>query len=415
MKLLTKISRYYILNSAILFIAAFVAIFLALNWMINEEIDEQLLLSQSEIKGKIRDGIIVNNPPFIEVTEVPQKVNDETALTDTSIYINSEESAEPFRQSVSYFENNGKNFKLIVRTSIIEKEDLLLSLLLIFAFIFSLMVIILYFINRKAAKEIFKPFYENLNRLKKYSVKSGSGIEIKQSNIDEFAELNNALKELSVKAGKEYKLLKEFTEDLSHELQTPVSVVKTKLELMLQKEFADEETIDYIRKAYRNINKLDKLNKSLVLLSKLESEEFFDSTQVSLKRLVERVLVNFTDIAEVRNIKINADVKSERQIRANETLLDILISNLLSNSIKHNYNNGKIFVELKENVLRIKNTSHSGELKSEDVFNRFKKKSNSNESIGLGLAIVKKICSLYNYEVQYFFKFDMHIIEVKFE
>ena len=74
--------------------------------MINEEIDEQLLLSQSEIKGKIRDGIIVNNPPFIEVTEVPQKVNDETALTDTSIYINSEESAEPFRQSVSYFENN---------------------------------------------------------------------------------------------------------------------------------------------------------------------------------------------------------------------------------------------------------------------------------------------------------------------
>ena len=98
--------------------------------------------------------------------------------------------------------------------------------------------------------------------------------------------MNNALKELSVKAGKEYKLLKEFTEDLSHELQTPVSVVKTKLELMLQKEFADEETIDYIRKAYRNINKLDKLNKSLVLLSKLESEEFFDSTQVSLKDLL---------------------------------------------------------------------------------------------------------------------------------
>jgi len=277
------------------------------------------------------------------------------------------------------------------------------------------MVSILYFINRRTTKEIFKPFYENLNRLKNYSVKSGGGIELKKSDIDEFAELNNALNELSVKAGKEYQLLKEFTENLSHELQTPVSVVKTKLELMLQKEFTDQETIDYISKAYRNINKLDKLNKSLVLLSKLESKEFFDTSDVNLRKLVERVLDNFTDIAEARNIKITADISSEKQIKANETLLDILVSNLISNAVKHNYENGKIDIEMKEDVLKITNTGTAVELNSDEIFDRFKKKSNSNESTGLGLAIVKKICSLYNYQLQYFFKNNMHIMEIKFE
>ena len=415
MKLITKISRYYLLNSTLLFMAAFIAVYYALNWIMNEELDERLLSSQSAIIEKLQQGIQVNNPPFIEVTKVPQEITEQVVLSDTSIYLREEGENEPFRQAVSYFSKDGNHYKLIVRASIIEKEDLVFSLLIIFMLVFLLMIIVLFFINRKTANEIFRPFYSNLEQLNRYTVRSEKGLDLQTSKIDEFAELNAALSELSAKGAKEYKALREFTEDVSHELQTPVSVVKSKLELLLQKDISDEEMIDHIRNAYFNINKLDKLNRSLVLLSKLESKDFFDEKEIDTGQVIERVIENYQEIAEAKNINVSRNIKSRRKIKGNETLLDILISNLISNAIKHNYDGGRIEIELADSTFKIANTGNEESLDPAKIFNRFNKSNNSGDSVGLGLAIAKKICLLFDYEINYSYQSEMHTIEVKFE
>ncbi|MFZ0391989.1 MAG: HAMP domain-containing sensor histidine kinase [Calditrichia bacterium] len=393
----------------------FAAIYFVLNWTINEELDEQLLTSQREIIGKFQQETQINYPPFIEIKKVPQKLSEKIVLNDTTFFMKEEAESEPYRQAVAYFTSGGNEYKITVRTSLIERKDLLVSLLGIFALAYLLMVGLLFLINRHTAKKILRPFYYNLDQLKMYSVKSGKELALQKSEIEEFSELNAALTELSSKAAMEYNALREFTGDVSHELQTPVSVVKSKLELLLQKEITDEEMIDHIRKAYQNINRLDRLNRSLVLLAKLESRDFFQEEEISPEKILARVLENYAEIAAAKNISISSELDSGRKIPGNEMLLDILFSNLVSNAVKHNLENGRIEMVLEDFIFTVGNTGKRQALNPDVIFSRFTKGNVSGGSSGLGLSIVKKICLLYNYEINYSYRNELHTIMIKFE
>ena len=183
---------------------------------------------------------------------------------------------------------------------------------------------------------------------------------------------------------------------------------------MLQREIDDKEATQDISTVYHNINKLDKINRALILLSKLESREIFESKKVNLKERIDKTIENYVEIAASQNITISKSISSGLLIETNDTLLDILIGNLLSNSIKHNYEGGIVDVLLNDNVFVIRNTSTDFPLNVTNVFERFRKNKKSKESIGLGLAIVKKICSLFNFDIKYSYVNEMHNFEVKF-
>lgn len=413
MKLLKKISRYYIINSVIFLTIALVSAYLSLSWILQTEIDEKLLVTHNELLSKIKHGAVVDNPPFVELTQVMNLQSKNITFTDTLIFMPEENELEPFRQSTSYFRINDVNYRLILRTSLIENEDLILSLSISFLAVLFLMSVVLYWVNRKAIVKIFRPFYNNLIKVKNYSIKTDEGLTLHNSDIDEFKELNIALVNLSHKASLEYKALKEFSEDLSHELQTPVTVIKNKLELLLQKESNDDETRGSIRTAYQNINKLDKLNSSLILLSKLESIDFFDAKEIAPRHVIEKLLDNYKEAAELKNIEIDAKLSEGETIKCNETLIEILLSNLISNAIRHNYANGKIYVEFYGNTFTIKNTSNHSGLVKEEIFGRFNKKSRAAGTVGLGMAIAKKIADVYNFTLFYSYEEDMHCLRLE--
>jgi signal transduction histidine kinase len=413
MKLINKISRYYLLNSVVIFIIAFAGIYFTLNFIITEEIDEQLRSKNDDIIKRFNQGILVTDPPFIELEKVEQILYPNYVLSDTLLFISNEE--EPFRQITSFIYYNDNNYKLVVRSSLIEKDDLFYSLLIIFSITFASLFIILFFINRKTTKDIFTPFYENLKHLNNYSIKNDSSLNLSASKIEEFNELNLVLYSLAEKAGNEYKALKEFTEDLSHELQTPVSVIKSKLELLLQKDNLDEESANNLQNAYHSLNKLEKLNRSLILLAKLESKDFFESEGIVLNEMINKVIDNYRDIAETKKIKIVTDIKSEVNIKSNKALIETLINNLVSNSIKHNIENGEIRIRFSNNSLEIQNTGRSFEGDTEELFNRFNKASKKSDSTGLGLAIVKKICDLYGFRIEYLYNRGNHLVKINFK
>jgi len=414
MKLLNKITLNYFKNTAIVFFFALGILYLVIDQIIISEVNEQLRKTNREVREKLESGIIVDYHPFVEISEVNLIPAEYDKYDDVEISYNGKKGEEIFRQYVAYTNINGKNYKIITRSSLIEKEDLFWTILLLMSSILVILLIVLFYANRKAAKNIFKPFYENLKILDSFTLQNNNEFVLEKSNISEFERLNDSLLELSKKAKKEYNLLKEFTEDLSHELQTPVSIIKTKLELIIQKEINDSETEDNYQAIYQNINKLDRLNRTLLLLTKLESPDFFPSRTISVKAALQKAVDVYSDAAESENIKISLLLNSEITVEMNETLIETLLNNLFSNSIKHNYQNGEVIVELDENKLIVKNTGETPVNNPENYFNRFTRSYKSKDSTGLGLSVVKKICDLYGMKISYTFEKSHHTVIIIF-
>lgn len=415
MKLLNKISFYYIINTAILFVVGLFAIYFSVDWIISERTDGQLRDTSKEVRLQLSKGIRTEYPPLIEIETLAKENNSKPVFEDTTIYLEAEKESEIYRQFTVYKKIRDINYKITVRTSLIEKEDLFSAILIILALILTLLLLILFIINRYTAREVFKPFYNNLKKLEIFSLHKNTTPILDDSNIDEFNELKKSLMDLSEKALKEYRSLKEFSEDLSHELQTPVAVIKAKTEMLLQKEFADIETNENLQAIISNTDRLDKLNRSLILLARLEAAELFPSRKILLSEKLTKAAENYSDIANSKEIVLHVNAKSNYEAEFNENLIDILLSNLISNSIKHNITGGEIFIELRDSLLTIKNYGKEPKQNPENYFKRFSYDEKSQNSLGLGLAIAKKICDLYKIQIEYTFEKPFHIVKVNFK
>ena len=415
MKLINRITTYYVLNTILIFVAALGILYYAVEKAIISEVNEQLRKTNREVKEQLQNGVRINYHPFVEISEVDKIPHDFIKYSDTPVQYMGRKDQELFRQYVSYEDVNGKFYKIITRSSLIEKEDLFYTILYLLISILVALLIVLFYVNRRSAKKIFKPFYENIKRLDAFSLQKDKELILEKSNIAEFEELNKSLKTLSEKAKKEYELLKEFTEDLSHELQTPVAVIKSKLELILQKEINDREIEEYVQTLYQNINRLDRLNRTLLLLTKLESVDFFPSKKkININDAITKTVEIFSDAAAQKKINIKLDLSPNQIFEMNDILADTLLGNLLSNAIKHNYENGEIIIKLDENRLTIQNTGDEPNVEPSIYFNRFVRSGKSKDSTGLGLSVVKKICDLNGMKIKYTFEKPYHIISIIF-
>lgn len=235
-----------------------------------------------------------------------------------------------------------------------------------------------------------------------------------KSDIDEFEDLNNSLTELTNRIRNDYRQLKEFSENASHELQTPLSIIRIKIESMLQNEKLDSEYLDKLQSVYKMINRLTRLNRSLTLLSKLGSVEYEKKEEICLSEFILKKLNEFSEIAEAKQVEIKTNLASDKKISINADLLEILFSNLISNSVKYNIEGGRIEVKLSENKLVIKNTGIPPSKAPQKMFDRFEKGDQSDGSSGLGLTIVKQICTMNQFDIQYTFENSFHIIQITF-
>ncbi|MCX6152388.1 MAG: HAMP domain-containing sensor histidine kinase [Ignavibacteriales bacterium] len=413
MKLINKISYRLLINSFImLVILAFFSFFL-IDYILESEINDQLITTRNIlVKNQLIQKQLVLSP-IISIEKVNEGINNDV-YKDTLIYDSNEHENEEFRELISYVKSSDGIFKIIVRSSLIEKEDLLLTILIIFLSVYLLFVVSLFVINKRSANKTLKPFYNALERIRSFSLSEKKLFTSEKSKIDEFNFLNEILQNLTEKIIKEYLQVKEFTDNASHEIQTPLAVIKSKLDLFIQKENLNEEQIELFRSIYNNVNKLIRLNKSLLLLTKIEGNQFSESTEIDLRKILEKEVEEIVELAQLNSITIEKEIISSPVISANEPLIVILIKNILTNSIKHNVKPGRIKLCLKENILFLENTGAELKENPERLFERFYKRVDSTESVGLGLAIVKQICLLYNFDISYKYRNGWHSISIQF-
>jgi signal transduction histidine kinase len=398
MKLINKISINFLISAFIVFISISLFLYLAVEKTLKDETDEQLINTYHKIAEQLNKGEKISFPPFVEIIPV-NGINFSPGFKDVYLNSNGDDSDEPFRQYSSIINISGDNYILIVRSSVIEKEDMLYTIIGITIAAFFIFLIIIIIANKVVSQKVFKDFYKTIDELDNFSISENKPLTFNNTNITEFKKLNNAIEKLSAKAIREYKSLREFTEETNHEIQTPLAIAKSNLEILLQNEKLTENDLIQVNTALINLNRLERVNKSILLLNKLEHKNLFDNAQLIVEDEIKNVLLNFSDFITSKNLIVETKFADKISINANQSLINILFSNLISNAIKHNNAGGNIFIELKDDRLILSNSAVKQNYNTSKFFNRFYKESPLSDSVGLGLTIAKKICDLYNFDL----------------
>ena len=208
--------------------------------------------------------------------------------------------------------------------------------------------------------------------------------------------------------------MKEFTEDTSHEIQTPLAIIKAKAEILLQSKNLGESQLHEINQIFKSVNRLSKLRNGLLLLTRIENNQYDLNTSINLKDSLHDLVSDFKEILEIKGIKVQEDFKATPVLIINQDLSFILLNNLLSNAIKHNFEGGIINIKLNQSEVIVANTGPEHNLDSTNLFNRLAKGNPNSNSSGLGLAIVKKICDLYKFKISYKYINNLHLLNIQF-
>jgi len=414
-KLFQETRKTYLLYSLAIFIISSTAIYFTLKKLVSKKQDENLLWDQKIIARKIKYDYPL---PIFEVEDFPSKasIKDTLYFKDTLIYqvIDNKEKYELYRQLTSVEVLQGTTYRIITRSSVVRNQDFIFVITVSVGIVVLLLIVAVYFVNTIIMRRVWLPFYDNLEILKNFSVETNKPIHLQESNIDEFQELNISLTKLTSKINSDFNNLKEFTENASHEMQTPLAIMQSKSEVLLQSENLSPEQVSQIRVIYQSVQRLSKLNKTLLLLSKIENRQFKDLEAINVNEIIEKHLEIFDDFIENKHLTVQTKSTLEVEIQANLMLFEMVISNLISNAIKHNIEGGSIEILTTNLFISVSNSGAPPKLSSNSLFERFKKESKATNSFGLGLAIVKKICDNNRWKISHSYVENQHNISIYF-
>lgn len=415
MKLLTKTNYYYLVFTSVLLLAGAVMFYIVIRHIIKEEVGEVLEheLDQYLVKAEKDSAWLTFSKP-IEFEINPSQIMGPDSFRDTLITSDYNGEQIPYLQLTAYRNVRGSLYQITLRESLIESEDMLLGIFFSVLILFALLFLGLFVLNSQISRFIWKPFHQNLNSIKDFDLNQSNIPAPVQSSTDEFVELNESLQAMMFRMKKDYNSLKEFTENASHETQTPLAIIRANTDALLQS-VNEEAHIDNLIKIEKAVSKLARVNQSLLLLTKIENNQFPEQDSVDILALVEQNLEEMKEY--IQDLGLEVELTKEEPnpvIRINKLLANSLISNLIGNAIKHNVPGGIIKIMVSHNQLLIENTGKVFNENPEVLFERFRKGNLSTSSPGLGLSIVKNICDRYGIPIRYQIAESIHRLTLHF-
>ncbi|WEK69170.1 MAG: HAMP domain-containing sensor histidine kinase [Candidatus Chryseobacterium colombiense] len=419
MKLIHYISKRYIIYSAIISIISIPLFYVSLQHLLLADLDEEMKQQKDWIQTQLKT---VSPTALISfennITVTPSKtVKTSDVLFNEPLFVEADNETVMHRVLLSNVTVNGKNYTIRIRKSMIEDEDLLQNILLLqFAFIF-ILIVGLGLINLSISKKLWLPFNDIVRKMQGYRVDNSDELNFMPTKIFEFKDLENSICELVNRNNKLYKAQKEFTENASHELQTPIAVFSSKLELLMQTHPITEEQLELISDIFSVGEKMQRINRTLLLLAKIENNQFPNIEKIKVKNVFNHIIEQYQDVLQIKNILLEVKSKDGTEIIANPILIDILFGNLISNALRYTNDNNHIKIKISDQSVVVINDAQkeTGKLNESDLFQRFKKQSNDSRSLGLGLEICKKICNLYQYKIFYDFIDNQHSFTISFK
>jgi signal transduction histidine kinase len=415
MKLLAKTSLIYLLTTLLVFVIGGLVFYYNLRKIVDEETTERLYTEKSQVEDFVKAHDTIPGNSFTSEDFLAFQKSEKTIpqkITDTTFFSKEEGEDLPFRQLSFSINAKGNNYSVLISKNLFETDDLVEAILTSFSVIIAVLLVVILTVNRIAAGKLLKPFFNTVNQLHAYKLDEHKSLSFSGTTTSEFRELNSALQKMTEKISDDYRNLKAFTENASHELQTPLSVIMASTENLLQQENLDEKQLEAIRGIHQTARKLSKLNQTLLLLAKIENRQFAEKEKVNLGESITSRLELYAELITHKEITLKKNIGENVFILIHPVLAEVMISNLITNAIRHNSKGGIILIELDSEKIRVCNSGDALHSDGEKLFERFYKENTSSESTGLGLSLVKQVAETNGMRVNYSYRENLHCFEV---
>lgn len=387
---------------------------------VNDEVDDTLEDYSEELIIRALSGEDMptasngsNNQYYLyEVSESYAASHPQITYRDEMVFITEKSETEPARVLITIFRTEDERYmELVVYTPTIEKLDLLRAILGWIIFLYVLLLLIILSINIWVFRKNMKPLYVLLKWLDTSQLgKKNEPLE-NTTKITEFRKLNAATMAFAERGEKLFEQQKTFIGNASHEMQTPLAICRNRLEMLMEDETLTEHQLNELIKTHQTLENLTRMNRSLLLLCKIENGQFVDTRSVCLNDILAHYLDDYKEVYAYRNITVTVTTDSSFCVEMNDSLVSVLVTNLLKNSFVHNIDGGFIYIKITANTFEISNTGEKP-LDRERIFERFYQGQKKEGSTGLGLALVDSICKANHLKIDYTYVENRHIFTI---
>jgi len=407
MRLLTKTTLYFLAALVPLLVAAGFFLYFQFSRELNHRLDEELITEEVQwiryLQTEADNGsTFILRTPEILIFPVNAAITKFPVIETTTGFDAKENRQRPFRQLTHIVPINDIPYLITIRRSQEQRTVLVANITRIMFIVFVILFVITLVVNWLISQSVWRPFRRSLQKIGNAELQKMEAIHFEETNIKEFNDLNTSLNQMADKIHTDYVSMKEFTENAAHEMQTPLAIAQSKLELLIQDSNLKDEQVNSIIQATEALSRLSKLNQSLLLLAKIENNQYETNEVISLTAVNKKYLRLFEELIKDKQLYVETSFAEEWSLNLHPLLADSLVSNLIGNAIKYNYTGGKITISIQNNTYQITNTSRLPPISAEQIFKRFNKvKPDVDNSNGLGLAIVKKICDTHGLNISY--------------
>jgi signal transduction histidine kinase len=420
MKLLTRTTGYYMIISVVVFMVSGIIFYQLLDRIFEKQLDDTLTEEKKLIEETINYSDSV--PDFrlvfshmIDVTILNNPLKKNEFIRDTLMYDSESGVFDGFRYLTA--ENTSirnKGYIIHIYKPLHESEKLIARIAYAVSGLFLGLMVLLAVFNYFISRRVWIPFHRTVGSLTQYDINRQEPLKFGSSDIEEFNLLNEALGKMSEKIHEDYLNLKEFNANAAHELMTPLAVIKSRLELLIQRENLDSQQMQLISSVFDATTRMSRLIQGLLLISKIENNQYDHQERVDLATVTDGILEHYDEMITHLGLTLTRNYLPGVFADMNPLLAEILMTNLLSNAIRHNLPSGMIDISAAPGTITITNTGHPPETEPGKLFERFRKSSRSPDSVGLGLSIVQKIAGLYRMQLSYTYRDGLHILRIIF-
>lgn len=417
-KLINITTRYYIVLFLSVMLGWSVVFYFVMKFEVYQNIDEVLYNRVNNVRSFLEKKSLTGHDPLSDyrVSEISQSQfhhMKKEVYSDTLVYEPTDDEFDEYRKLETAFEAGDRYYKITVVKPRLESVEILSTVVITLIPLSILMVVIFALSARRLNNKLWKPFYNIVNSVSDYRVDKEITIHEQHSKVQEFDSLERSVHTLMRRNKEAFEDQKQFIENASHETQTPLAVIQSQLEILLQMPELTNDQAEIIQSALKETNRLTKLNKTLLLLSKIQNQQFMDRSEVNLDSLARNLVKYFDEKKEKLKLTVNMDGTPDATIKTNPILAEVLLGNLIKNAFVHNVSQGMVSIKVSSRQLEISNTGNPV-VDQNRIFERFNNRSSAADNWGLGLSIVKKIAEINGWKLGYESDNQRHKFRVEF-
>tara|TARA_B110000908_G_scaffold23666_1_gene26975 strand:- start:40 stop:1278 length:1239 start_codon:yes stop_codon:yes gene_type:complete len=411
MKLLTKTSLNFISASVLFFLVGSIAMYFSVRNIMAEDLQNRLLQQQNEFIYTAQQNMVtdlISELVFVQAAENKQLYS----FSDTVLIAN--EKYMLYRKLAFSYSQNEQDYKVSILLSQSESDLLIMKIAIMNVGFAMLFFLIMFFVNRQSIKSALGVFYSTIRKLEDFEVSQSATLSLDTAEIEEVKKLNQVFEKMSEQIRQDFISQKEYTENVSHELQTPLAIISSKADELMQADNLSKEQMEQLALLLETTTRLSKINQALIFLTKIDNRFYTEGSTFAINDLLKEKLTMFSELIASKNIVLKLDVLDTTHVYMDKYLADTLLMNLIKNALLHNQPGGELSIKLANNRLSISNSGKPLTFDETDIFKRFIRSEHNKKSLGIGLSVVKSICELYGFSLYYNYD-GMHHFSINFK